>query len=102
MKFKTEFKWLTKKNTIVMLYAEGMTINDGGLFKGQWSPHTGGGFGGVGIPETQFREVVVAGWFAEEWLEKNEAPDMIGFRHTAEAMRKWPFAEVIDSLTPPT
>ncbi len=96
MKFKKEFEWLRQK-PLMMLFVNGQSVDEGGLFKGAWNPHTGGGFGGTGIAETTFRESPCMGWVIEKFIENNEKPDMIGFSHTPGAMQKWPLAEIMEA-----
>ena len=99
--FKQEFRWLNHwKKTVYLLYATAdIEVDDGGLFKGAWSPQTGGGFGGVGIAQPIYEQDQVTGDMAEEYLSnQDKLPDMIGFSHSPGAMQTWPLDEVFKNI----
>lgn len=100
MKLRKEFEYLRDwKKSVYLLYTEDeIEVDDGGLFKGSWSPSTGGGFGGEGIARATYRQDFVTGDVVEVYVSKEgrERPDMIGFSHTKGAMQQWPFDEVFE------
>jgi len=99
MKLRKEFEHLRDwKKTVYLLYADGIDVDDGGLFKGSWNPSSGGGFGGEGIARTTYRQDFVTGDVLEQYVSKEgrERPDMIGFSHAKGAMQQWPFEEVFE------
>lgn len=96
MKFKEKFRWLEEK-PLILLFAEGIAVDDSGLFGGVWSPSPGGGFRGTGIAQTTFRKEPCMGWAVCGFISGLEIkPDMIGFSHTPGAMQKWSLEEIFE------